>query len=576
MSTQKLLVLAALAPFTACEFGDNLDEPPARHSVRLDQAAAREAIWNPGVGDPEVMVRAARARALDPEVTDVGLQEAAQTLAGPPLDPTATKRSLILYDRSGDWGALGELYAIGTANLASRFGSWTAKPVTSYACGELAGYDATFYIGSSYYEAVPTCLLDDTIDATRPVVWSYFHVWKLAERMGAAAFQTRFGFGFTTFDTSAFAQVEYKGHTVNRYAANPSGLYGTTIVDAAKVDVLANAVRADGTRLPWALRSGMLTYIADIPFTYMTEEDRYLVYADLLFDALAPSTVERHRAIVRIEDVTPVDDPQELRAVADYLYGENVPFGFGVISEYRDPRGYYNGGKPETVRLSQAPAVVSAIKYLMTRGGVPIMHGYTHQRDKLLNPYTAVTGDDTEFYRVIENADHTVTHVGPLAADTLKNTRDRIDSARTNFQRAGLAAPTLFEFPHYAGSANSYRASAQRFATRWERALYFPGVLANTTVSYSYMFGQLFPYPVRDVYGMRVLPENLGNIEPEPFYSYPVRFPEDIVNAAEKNLVVRDGVVGFYFHPFFDLQYLRDTVQGIRALGYTFVSPNDL
>ena len=27
------------------------------------------------------------------------------------------------------------------------------------------------------------------------------------------------------------------------------------------------------------------------------------------------------------------------------------------------------------------------------------------------------------------------------------------------------------------------------------------------------MMGQFFPYPVRDVYGWRVMPENLGNIE---------------------------------------------------------------
>ena len=570
------VVLFALSTITACEVAfDPAPEVRGRHGARIDHATARAAIWNRSVGDPEVFEHIDRLKQLDPDIIDQPL-EPAQTLAGPPLDPASTKRSLILYDRSGDWGALGELYAIGTANLASRFGAWTAKPVTSYVCGELDTYDATLYIGSSYFEAVPTCLIDDVLDTSTPVVWSYYHIWKLAERMGTAAFHARFGFGFTSFDTGAFGAVEYKGRTVNRYAANPGGLYGTTIVDPTRARVLANAVRADGVRLPWALRSGHLTYVADIPFTYMTEEDRYLVFADLLFDALAPSTAERHRVVVRIEDISPVDDPLELRAIADYLYSQNVPFGFGVISEYRDPLGYYNDGKAETVRLAQAPAVVAALKYMMSKGGVPIMHGYTHQRGTLLNPYTAVSGDDTEFYRVIENWDHTVTHVGPLSQDTIKNTRDRIDSAALNFRRAGLASPTLYEFPHYAASANAYRASAQRFATRWERALFFPGVLSNTKVNYAYMFGQLFPYPVRDVYGMRVLPENLGNIEPEPFYSYPVRLPADIVNAAEKNLVVRDGVSGFYFHPFFDLEYLQQTVQGIRSLGYTFVGPNDL
>jgi uncharacterized protein YdaL len=579
MLTKKLpVVLIAVGMVTACqmEFGDDAPEPRGRQGARFDHASAREAIWNRGVGDPEVLAHAARVELYSPALRLDRQLRAPQPFDGDAAEPSATKRSLILYDRSGDWGALGELYAIGTANLASRFGSWTAKPVTSYSCGELGSYDATLYVGSSYFEAVPTCLLDDALATTKPIIWSYYHVWKLAERIGPAAFEARFGFGFTTFDTSGFGTVEYKGRSLDRYAANPGGLYGTTIVDPTRVQVLANAVRADGSRLPWAVRSGHLTYVADIPFTYMTEEDRYLVFADLLFDALAPQTTERHRAVLRIEDISPVDDPRMLRAIADYLHSQKVPFGLAVISEYRDPLGYYSGGTPETVRLSQAPEVVAALKYMMSKGGVLVMHGYTHQRDKLLNPYTAVSGDDTEFYRVIENADHTVTHVGPLSQDTIKNSRDRIDSAATNFKRAGLATPTLYEFPHYAASANAYRASAQRFTTRWERSLYFPGVLSNTTVDYRYMFGQLFPYPVRDVYGMRVLPENLGNIEPGPFYSYPVRLPADIVNAAEKNLVVRDGVVGFYFHPFFDLQFLRDTVQGVRALGYTFVSPTDL
>jgi hypothetical protein len=54
------------------------------------------------------------------------------------------------------------------------------------------------------------------------------------------------------------------------------------------------------------------------------------------------------------------------------------------------------------------------------------------------------------------------------------------------------------------------------------------------------------------------------------------RLPADIVNAAGKNLVVRDGVAAFYFHCVYDLQYLKDTIDGLRALGHTFVSPTEL
>jgi uncharacterized protein YdaL len=140
---------------------------------------------------------------------------------------------------------------------------------------------------------------------------------------------------------------------------------------------------------------------------------------------------------------------------------------------------------------------------------------------------------------------------------------------------AGLPAPKIFEFPHYTGSATAYKAVKTRFSTRWERALYYSGVLRGGAVDHQRPFGQLFPYVVNDVYGSKVLPENLGNVEPEPWFIYPARLPADIVKAAERNLVVRDGFASFYFHPFLNLQLLKDTVAGIKGLGYTFVRPDD-
>jgi len=43
----------------------------------------------------------------------------------------------------------------------------------------------------------------------------------------------------------------------------------------APATVLSECVRADGTMFPWAVRSGNLTYIGEIPFAYMSEGDRY-------------------------------------------------------------------------------------------------------------------------------------------------------------------------------------------------------------------------------------------------------------------------------------------------------------
>jgi hypothetical protein len=81
---------------------------------------------------------------------------------------------------------------------------------------------------------------------------------------------------------------------------------------------------------------------------------------------------------------------------------------------------------------------------------------------------------------------------------------------------------------------------------------------------------------VRDVYGTKVLPENLGSVNPQSWHGYKARVPSDIIDAARAQLVIRDGVVGFFFHPFLRLALLRETINGIRRLGYEFVSPASL
>ncbi len=554
----RLLALVALLGSSARSLAS------APHPAPQDEQVTRALLWNPA--PPPRRSGPSSAQGVEtPSTTHRA------TMERQGLNP-----ALILFDSTGPYGYLGELYAMGTANLVSHFGGWTAKAVTLYTCGEAQNFSAILYFGSTYDEPLPTCLLDDVLSTNKPVIWGGFNIWQLTARAGDSAFIARYGWRWQGLDFSQIAQVQYKGQSLIRYAGNGSGLMNSLISDTQKVTVLAQAVRADGSTFPWALRSGNLTYLAEIPFTYMSEEDRVLIFSDLLFDALAPGTPERHRALLRLEDINPTNDPAELRAIADYLYSEHVPFGFGVIPEYLDPTGYYNDGNPERLSLKSSPALVSALQYLRSRGGVMVMHGTTHQWSGGINPYTEVTADDTEFFRVTHNDDYSINFLGPLPEDSLKWANDRITSGQRVFSQVGLPQPQIFEFPHYTASVNSQQVVSQLFHTRWERTIYFEGLLKGTPINYAHMFGQLFPYPVRDLYGTTVLPENLGNIEPNDFYGYPKRFPEDIIRAAQKNRVVRDGFASFYFHPFFDIHLLQQTVEGIKAAGYTFVSPNDL
>jgi uncharacterized protein YdaL len=349
---------------------------------------------------------------------------------------------------------------------------------------------------------------------------------------------------------------------------------GYSTVDPSRVRVLARAVRPDGSTFPWALRSRNLTYVGEMPYRYTSETDRVLVFADLLFDALAPRAPVRHRALVRLEDINPVSDAAELRRDADYLHSQGIPFGFGVSPYYRDPQGHED--PPHELLLHDSPKVVAAIRYLERKGGVLVEHGYTHQWDGGSNPYDGMTGDDVEFYRVTESKGGQIDDVGPLPEDTVAWTEHRVVAANREFAAAGIAPPSIFEFPHYTASVNAYRAVAHRFPVRWERSDYFPGLLGGGPIEYRHLEGQFFPYAVHDVYGNKVLPENLGSIAPSTWHTYKQRLPRDLVRAARANLVVRDGFASFYFHPFLDLRYLKQTVEGIEAAGYTFVSPASL
>ena len=415
--------------------------------------------------------------------------------------------------------------------------------------------------------------LDDVLRAERPVVWIDSNVWQLVAR--APDFATSYGFEPWIFDTSEVAEVAYKGVTLTRYAASGAGIMSYSSLTSA--EVLAEAIHAaDGRRAPWAVRRNGLTYIGENPMAYVTSNDRYLAFCDLLFDALAPATPERHRALARIEDVSAASDPAALRAIADYLHSEGVPFGIATIPYYRDPKGIYNGGAPEQTLLADAPETAAAIRYMTERGGTVVLHGYTHQHEAKDNPYNGVTGDDFEFYASHIDADDYVIYDGPLPGDSREWARGRIDAGLRELARANLPAPTIFEYPHYAGSAEDSLAVGEFFGRVYHRGLYFGGLLTGATLNTSHVIGVMYPYAGRDVFGMDVIPENLGSYEPLASNNNPPRMVTDILDTARANKVVRDGFASFYFHPYYDVAVLKTIVSGIKAEGYTFVSTSEL
>ncbi|UWP84701.1 polysaccharide deacetylase family protein [Dactylosporangium fulvum] len=503
------------------------------------------------------------------KTSPIGTSPASPSASRSPAYPRSG--ALVLYDTTGQYGDLGELYAVQAGNLASHFGSWKALPVTKYTSGDAAKYQLTIYIGSTYDEPLPAAFLAD-VAAGAPVLWMGANIWQLISRYHGMGFQN------ASINDAAVREIRYRGTSLIRNPA-AGGLVRIGLSADAKATTIADALGPDGAVEPWAVRVGALTYVAEVPFTYVTFDDRYLVLADLLFDLLAPGTPVtpgRHRALVRIEDVGPHSDPAQLRTIADYLSSRNVPFAVAVFPVYDDASGVYSGGVPVHKTLSGTPQVVEALRYMVARGGTLLMHGYTHGFAGGPNPY-GVSAEDYEFYRAHVDAGGSVVLDGPVPGDSTEWALGRLAAARQEWTAAGLELPDIWEFPHYTASATDYRAisTAPGIRARYEQVLYFSGVLTGTPRS-ARSVSQFFPYVVKDAYGTPVIPETLGNVATQRFNQHGVRLTGDLLASARRQLVVRDGVAGFFYHPFLGLQYLPELVEGMQGMGYTFVSPHSV
>lgn len=436
----------------------------------------------------------------------------------------------IFYDGPRDPVSEGYVDSRQIENLLGHFGLRAeVVPIASYRPGQLAAYRAGFFVGSVSGTRLPPEFLADLIAFRRPFCWIGRHIASLVNTLPG---KRQFGFTYIDYrDDLEFREVVYRGVTLPK--GDPD-LNIVAVADPASVQVLATAVNDEKVTHPYALRRDRFWYIADSPFSYVTEGGRYLVFCDLLHDILEIQHAPQAKALVRIEDVSTEIDPGDLRQAADILAARRIPFQIAVIPIFRNPT------KGFEVYLSDRQSVVEAIQYMIARGGTPILHGVTHQ-------YRGASGDDYEFWDDIG--------ARPIARDSARLVRDRLQQGLAECFASGVF-PTAFETPHYGASETDYQAMQQVFTLFNERTMATPDAGSI----------QFFPYPVVDRYGRSVVPENLGYL--------PAENPDvkTLVEAAQRMRVVRDAVASFYFHPFLDPALLGEVVRGLTEAGYRFVS----
>jgi len=513
-------------------------------------------------------------------------------------------KTLIVYDAPPDteFSKLGLAYGIMLKNLIGHFDSNAELlPVHTYVPGKMQAYDAIFYLGGYYDNPLPPAFLSDVSTTQKTVVWFKYNLWQLAWNP-AYGFPAKFGFDFASLrgmnavPTAAnpapgfFDTIGYKGKSFVKYYTfnGATGVINadpdigmTSVLDPVKAQTLVPVTNPKtGETAPYVLRSGNFWYVADMPFSFIGPRDRYLVLTDLLHDMLGVNHAESHKALIRLEDVGAMVSVQAMKTLTNYMYNRRIPFSIATIPRYVDSLGVYNGNVPQTVPLSQATNLKTALNYALARGGEVVMHGFTHQYSNMRDPHTGVSGDDYEFWNIVANS--------PVAEDSTDWALGRLNAGKSELTSNGYN-PVAWETPHYHASALASKAMSQVFNTTYQRVVYFTADQPNfnAAINKDFGVGQIFPYVIKkDHYGQRIIPESLGNIEydissidPTSNFNYTW---QDIVTNAEYGKTVRDGFASFFFHPFWlepsvgvpGFQDFQKAMTGITNLGYTWVAPS--
>jgi uncharacterized protein YdaL len=471
----------------------------------------------------------------------------------------ASNTTLILADEPDD------IYATLAKNLASHFGPVKVLDSSLYIAGMLDEYRAVIYVGVAPGEPLPSSFLADVHAGLGPVLWLGANADRLAQ---GGAFETTYGWLPGPLVRAKVKGVRYRNTMLTRSPTESEPLRTFAAINRSMVTTLAEVVGEDGRVWPWAIKSANLIYVGEVALNGPREDDRYLAVADLLYELLAPHTPIRRRALVRLEDIGPNSSPEQLKEAGKLLAEENIPFSFAVYPIYRGPVSERPRRK---IRLKDRPEVVDAITYLLESGGTMVLHGYTHQSDDTVNPTNGESGEDFEFFRTHWDSKRRLVYDGPIRADST----ERIEAALAELRAARLPEPKIFEVPHYAAAPADYRVISKMFDARFDRGNYFSPDWRGQSPSGPYMNEQFVPYLVRDDYGSVVVPETLGYVETTPAEKR-AGSVKQIVAHARTQLVVRDNVAGFFFHPFLETAHLEAALDGIRKLGYRFVAPCDL
>lgn len=288
-----------------------------------------------------------------------------------------------------------------------------------------------------------------------------------------------------------------------------------------------------------------------------------ILLADTLFDFFSVEANEGHTGYLRLEDINPSSDPALVEAVGNRLLDRGVPILLAVIPVYTDE---ISG---QRIRLSDRKELVDVLLQLEARGASVLAHGYTHQYR------SSETGEGFEFWDVENNQPVFVpstetppqllsreafpseeayrTYLEPLLEGEANYIRSKLTSSIHDLVSIGLH-PLGFEAPHYTMSHSGYALTAEQFTNVF-------GQVQWSNTNWEVMGATPFVSKPALLDGMTLYPETIGYIRtdiPRPI--------DEMRRALNETLLVRESMLGAFYHPYIGMEYVDDVVDLMESV----------
>lgn len=491
--------------------------------------------------------------------------------------------------------------------------------LSTYKAGDINRCRTNFYIGVNYFAKIPNMFLFDLLKTEKDIVWINTGLHHLSAQHQNILWGGELK---TSSDVSDFPNsFTYKGETFKSALDNlrQEGQDIKTVYkgfDPFKVsDPNTNIVswaNIDKEKWPFILKKNNHWLVTMNPFLFMKGDGPYMIFADALFDMLDEKpTQDKHLAFIRVEDISPITKPKTINTYTTLFHSLNIPFGISVIPFYRDPLNIYKDRRYHEKNLSDTPALLKALNNATRHGASIIWHGVDHQLGDQKNPFNGVSGSDFEFWDAVNKA--------PVQNETTAWYINRLARGKKVFDDVRLY-PVAWITPHYHASpfgniilskvlpwhigrvyyTSQHQACHSRSLPKRLQYLNGPSNYSKPIEQLAWLSdlsfktnnhypegNQMFPYVIYgDVYGINVLPESSGNIQ--PYKSNQVKgiiTIDDLLATAKRNLVLRDVWMSFFVHEVIlntkdqggiaeypgDISQLHHLLKRIKAMGYRFV-----